>query len=156
MSKELSDKNKAVIDRLFINGFDRIEAWQSQFPKSQEKYAGVSCYQMLERANAKEYYTVKHEEFKQSFNIDKHIMVEKLLHQVDTFDAMIALAGKDNLTDDEADKLERLSNLIKGSDIMKAKDMICKLIDAYTPTKIEVTNKTYRVGFDLSDEDLEP
>tara|TARA_R110002167_G_scaffold54889_6_gene156388 strand:- start:1636 stop:2106 length:471 start_codon:yes stop_codon:yes gene_type:complete len=152
----LTDRNKAVIDRLFVNGFNRTEAWQSQYLDSQNKYAAISCYQMLEKVEAKDYYQVKHDEFKQTFNIDKHILVEKLLHQVDTFDAMIALAGKDNLSDNELDKLERLSSLIKGSDIMKAKDMICKLIDAYTPTKIEVTNQTFRVGFDLDEDDYEP
>lgn len=154
MSKELNDKNKLVIDRLFINGFDRTEAYQSQYPDSQDKYAPLSAYQMLAKPAAKEYYAIKHAEFKEIFDVDKHVMVDKLLKQVDTFDMMIALAAKDSLSSKESAKLERLTTLIKGSDIMKAKDMICKLIDAYTPIKVEIEHKTYSVGFDFSDAEI--
>ena len=154
MSKELSDKNKLVIDRLFVNGFDRSEAYASQYTDCQPQYRATSAYQMINRPLAQAYYQEKYEEFKQAFAIDKHIMVDKLLKQVETFDMMVVLAGKDSLTLKETEKLERLTALIKGSDIMKAKDMINKLIDAYTPLKIEVKTKTYNVGFDFSEAEI--
>jgi len=65
---------------------------------------------------------------------------------------MLALASKDKLTSLEEDKLERLSSILKGSDVMRAKDMICRIIGAYEPEKIEVTNKTWRVSFDDADD----
>ena len=66
---ELSDKNKLVIDRLFVNGFDRVEAYQSQYTDAQDKYAHISAYQLLRKPLAKAYYKVKHDEFKEAFNI---------------------------------------------------------------------------------------
>ena len=59
------------------------------------------------------------------------------------------------LTDKEIAKLARISELVKGSDIMKAKDMICRIIGAYEPDKIEVVDRTYKVGFDLGDSEPE-
>lgn len=145
---ELNDKNKEVIDRMFVNGFNRVEAWSSVYPTTQHKYISSSVHQMLVKPHAKEYYQLKHEEYKDALSVDKYVMVEKLLNQIDMFDAMILLASKDKLTITEEEKLERLTALVKGADIMKAKDMICKLIDAYTPIKVKVENVTYNVGFE--------
>lgn len=153
MSKELNDKNKAVIDRLFVNGFDRAEAWGSEYPNTQPKYIATSIYQMLSKDSAKKYYEVKHDEFKAAIKVDKHTMIDNLIRQIELFDNMLILASKDELTDLEYAKLERLKDLVKGSDIMKAKDMICKLVDAYAPVKIEVKEVTYNVGFDMSEDD---
>ena len=147
----ITDKNMAVIDRMFINGFDRIEAWNSVYTDVNQTHVSRSVYQMLNRKNSKEYYNIKYEEFKQAISVDKYTMIDNLIRQVETFDDIISLAAKEKLTDIELDKLDRLTSLIKGADIMKAKDMICKLIGAYEPAKIEVKEVTYTVGFSDSE-----
>ena len=68
---------------------------------------------------------------------------------------MTELSLKDSLTTREEEKLGRISELVKGSDIMKARDMICRIIGAYEPEKVEVSNTVYKVGFDLDVNDAE-
>jgi len=150
MSK-LNDQQKAAIDRLFINNFNRKEAYTFVYPEVKAKFAGQYMYQLLQNPEVQEYYASKYEEFKSVLNIDKHMMLDNLTNQISQFDDMVALAAKDDLTEDEEYRLKRLGWIIKGSDVMKAKDMICRIIGAYEPEKIEVSNKTWNVGFDSDD-----
>lgn len=153
MSKELNEMNKKAIDALFENGFNRTKAYMSVYKQSNKAHARTSMYQILRKPKAKEYYDLKYKEFRELLDVDKHQMLDKLTAQVDMFDTMIELASKDNLTALEEEKLDRLKDLVKGADVMKAKDMICKIIGAYEPEKIEVTEKTYSVGFDTGNFD---
>jgi len=81
-------------------------------------------------------------------DMDKHIMVDNLVSISHKYDDMLALACKDRLTANDEIRLERMASVLKGADAMKAKDMLCRIIGAYEPDKIEVTNKTWRVSFD--------
>ena len=147
---KLTDKNKAFINRLFLNGFNRQEAYQHIY-NCEEKYSTVSSYSVLQRKECKEYYATKWREFEQEFDINKKMMVSKLVHKIDIYDTMLYIATKDNPTDEELDKLERMKELIKGADVLKAQDMVCKLIGAYEPEKIEISEKVYKIGFDFDD-----
>jgi len=150
--KELNDKQRACIDRYFVNGFDRAEAYGFAYPDSNPETRNQSMYIMLNRDSVKEYHERKYEEFKSMISMDKHIMIDNLMRISNRYDDMVSLAGKDKLTALEEERLERLSGVLKGSDAMKAKDMICRIIGAYEPEKIEVTNKTWRVSFDDADD----
>lgn len=152
MSREINDAQRKCIDRLFVNGFNRQEAYGYAYPDSNPDLRGQSMYILLKRDSVKEYYDRKYEEFIALTDIDKHVMVDNLITMMRRYDDMLALASKDKLTSLEEEKLERLSSILKGSDVMKAKDMICKIIGAYEPEKIEVTNKTWRVSFDDADD----
>ena len=61
------------------------------------------------------------------------------------------IVTKDNPTEQEMDKLDRMKDIIKGADVLKAQDMVCKLIGAYEPEKIEISEKVYKIGFDFDD-----
>lgn len=148
---KISDKNKAFINRLFINGFNRREAYMSQYQNATETYAPVSAYHVLNKPECKDYYAKKWKEFEKEFNIDKKIMCSKLVHKIDLYDEMLYIATKDNPTEEELDKLDRMKEIIKGADILKAQDMVCKMIGAYEPEKIEISEKVYRIGFDFDD-----
>lgn len=149
---ELNKSQQAAIDRLFVNGFDRADAYAHGYPESKPESRSQSMYILLQKDYVKEYHARKYEEFKSMISMDKHMMIDNLTTMCRKFDDMIAIASKDKLTAKEEEKLERLSNVLKGSDVMKAKDMICRIIGAYEPEKIEVTNKTWNVSFDDADD----
>ncbi len=147
---KITDKNKAFINRLFINGFNRKEAYTAIYD-CKDKYNTVSSYILLKRPECKEYYAAKWQEFEQEFDINKKMIVSKLMHKINMYDEMLYIVTKDNPTEQELDKLERMKEIIKGADVLKAQDMVCKLIGAYEPEKIEISEKVYKIGFDFDD-----
>lgn len=153
--KEINANQAAAIDELFANGFNRTKAYLVAFPNCKPKYARASMQQLLAKPYIQDYYDVKYKEYQKILGVGKRQMVDSLKTQIEQYEDMLDLAMKPQLTASETEQLERMKEVIKGSDIMKAKDMICKIIGAYEPEKIEVTDKTYKVSFDLDSDDAE-
>ena len=152
---EMNDKQRMFVDEMFLNGFNRKKAYALIYPDCKEANIPSGVCQILRKPLVKEYYEKKYKEFRESLSIDKYQIIDGLRKQIELFDDMTELSLKDSLTQKEEEKLGRISELIKGSDIMKARDMICRIIGAYEPEKIEVANKVYKVGFDLDVDEAE-
>jgi len=147
MSKKISEKHKLVVDRMFINGFRKAEAYEHIYKSGNIKQARGSVWRMMQKEEVKEYYDNKYKEFEEALDIDKTKMLDGLIRQINLYDDLIDLAFKDNLTKVEEKKFNRLTDMFKLSDINKARDMINKIIGAYAPEKVEVDNKVWTVGF---------
>ena len=153
--KKINDKQKLVIDELFANGFNRKKAYLIGYPDTNEDFAQTNVQRLFTKDYIIDYYDEKYKQYQLMMGTDAFQMVENLKHQVEQYEDMLTLAIKPNPTAKDIELLERMKDVIKGSDIMKAKDMICKIIGAYEPTKIEVTDVTYKIGFDLDSDDAE-
>lgn len=152
---KLNDNQKSAIDHLFANGFNRQKAYLAAYPNCKPSLARSGMQQILAKDYVQAYYDIKYKEYQKIVGIDARQMVDSLKTQIEQYEDMLDLAIKPNLTAKEMELLERMKDVIKGSDIMKAKDMICKIIGAYEPERIEVTDKTFKVGFDLDADDAE-
>ena len=128
ISKKLTLQQKLAIDELFVNGFDRTKAYIVAYPKSKPSSALPAFNQLLKKDYIREYYNAKYEDFKEGLALEKYQILQSLKKQIDLFDSMIMLSLKDNLTESEELKLSRLKDIVKGSDIMKVRDMICKIL----------------------------
>ncbi len=155
MKAELNEAQKMAIDELFVNGFNRQKAYMRAYPDCIPKYARSGMQQILSKDYVQDYYDVKYKQYQKIVGIDARQMVDSLKTQIEQYEDMLDLAIKPNLTAKEVELLERMKDVIKGADIMRAKDMICKIIGAYEPEKIEITDKTYKIGFDLDADDAE-
>tara|TARA_R110000765_G_scaffold195232_1_gene300807 strand:+ start:1167 stop:1643 length:477 start_codon:yes stop_codon:yes gene_type:complete len=155
MDREINESQKHAIDELFLNGFNRKKAYAVAYPNCKEVNLTVGMFQIMKKQAVKDYYQQKHKEWREALGMDKYQIIDGLRKQIELFDDMQALSLKDELTDKEIAKLKRISELVKGSDIMKAKDMICRIIGAYEPEKVIVENTTYTVGFDMSSDEAE-
>ena len=152
---EMTDKQRMFVDEMFLNGFDRKKAYSLIFPDCKPANVPSGVCQILRKPLVKDYYNEKYKEFRELLSIDKFQIIDGLRKQIELYNDMVELSSKDSLTQKEEDKLGRLNELVKGSDIMKARDMICKIIGAYEPEVIKVETKTYKVGFDLDASDVE-
>ena len=152
---EIKDRQKIFVDEMFLNGFNRKQAYALAYPDCQEHNIAASVCQVMRKPLVKEYYASKYKEFQEILSIDKFQIIDGLRKQIDLYNDMVELSSRDSLTQKEEDKLGRLNDLVKGSDIMKCRDMICRIIGAYEPEVIKVENKTYKVGFDLDSEEVE-
>ena len=152
---EINDRQRMFVDELFLNGFNRVKAYSTVYPDCKGKSVAPAICQIMKKPHVKEYYNDKYKEFREILSIDKYQILDGLRRQIELFDNMTELSLKDSLTTREEEKLGRISELVKGSDIMKARDMICRIIGAYEPEKVEVSNTVYKVGFDLDVNDAE-
>ena len=152
---DINDRQRMFVDELFLNGFNRVKAYSTVYPDCKHSSITPAICQLMKKEHVKEYYNDKYKEFREILSIDKYQILDGLRRQIELFDNMTELSLKDSLTTREEEKLGRISELVKGSDIMKARDMICRIIGAYEPEKVEVSNTVYKVGFDLDVNDAE-
>ena len=167
-NKELNENGKIAIDALFSNGFDRPSAYGVAFPNSNPKARARSMYLLLRRPEAKKYYAEKFEEYKDLLSVDKFTLVASLIKQVEFFSEVMQMAENgcpipENDNDPETiaardewfARYGRMKDVISASDNNKAKEMIAKLIGAFEPEKIVIEEKTYNVGFDFDNDEIE-
>ena len=120
--------------------------WQV-YPDAKLNSARATVTKLIRQPDVKRYYESEMEYFREEVTISKEQILSGLESHINLFDSMITLALKDELTDIEAAKLKRLNDMMKASDIIKAKDMLCKITGAYAPEKVEVENIVYKVDF---------
>lgn len=147
----LKEAQRVAIDELFINGFNRVSAYMKAYPKAQERYARASMMALLKKQYIQVYYAERMKEFQNTIKLDKLQIVTSILNQVEQYERMVDLSLKEDITEEESDKINRFRWLVSGADIAKYRDMLCKLMGAYEPEKIEVKNKTFNIGFDVDD-----
>jgi len=145
--ERLSERQRTAIDELFINGFNRPAAYRKAYPNVQEKNARASMYILMKKSYVQLYYAERMKEFANTIKLDKMQMITGILNQIETYESMVELSLKDDITEKERDKVNRYKWLVNGADIAKYRDMLCKLIGAYEPEKIEIQEKTFKIGF---------
>ena len=153
--ERLNDKQREAIDELFVNGFNRPAAYMKAYPNVQEKNARASMYILMQKSYIQVYYAERMKEFSNTIKLDKLQMITGIINQIETYESMIQLSLKDDITEKERDKVNRYKWLVNGADIAKYRDMLCKLIGAYEPEKIEVQEKTFKIGFDIDADIIE-
>lgn len=134
---KLRDKHKLFVDRLFLNDFNRGEAYLSVYPNISPKYAAKMGYRLLQRQEVKDYYDYKLEEYKQKMNASKEKMIERKMKIENLFMEYLELIQKEKLTPKEEKKFGRMYQLFGRVDINKVSDIINKLQGNYEPEKHE-------------------
>lgn len=151
--QKLNKKQKAFVDRLFLNGFNQTQAYADIYNITNRDYAANAAARLMGKAWVKSYYEHKYAEYRKSLNIDKQKMIDMLMDELNLFSEMKALANKEKPTAAEESRLMRLSMLLKGSDAARTRDMINKLIGAYEPDRSEITHKMEQPLFSPLDEE---
>lgn len=141
------EKDRAIVNEYFTNGFNKELAYQMYNPDSKAQSFKLAAARYFSRKEIKSLVDEEAKKNAELVNIDKMVIINGLQNHIDLFDAMIALSLKDTLTDVEEAKFKRIKSIIKGADIMKSKDMLCKITGAYAPEKIEVTDVVYKIDF---------
>jgi len=147
MNGALKEEHRLVVDAIFKHKFDRVKAYKEIYPDCKTHSARTAVSLLMRRPEVKRYYEQEMDYFREEVTISKEQILSGLESHINLFDSMIALALKDELTPTEDKKLKRLNDMLKASDIIKAKDMLCKITGAYAPEKLEVEQITYNVNF---------
>lgn len=146
MEKVISDKHKAVVDELMVNGLKRKQAYESVY-NSTGLVSARSCYIMLQRPEVMDYMDVQRQELMKNVQMDKQGVVLKLMSHIEGFDDLCALASKDTLTEKEYMRFNRLEKMYSQAGSLKAFELIGKLTGLFEPEKIQIETVNYKVDF---------
>lgn len=154
---KLSERRKKFVDRLFFNNFNQSEAYTYAYEieNNDNEYPKKAGSRLMTFDDVKGYYNHKLALYRKKLDIDKNKMIDKLMTINNLYDEMLFIANKDEITEEEEDRLFRLTQLLKGSDAAKAKDMIIRMIGAYEPDKLDVTQQIYTIDFNDFEADNE-
>lgn len=154
--QKLNKKQKAFVDQLFLNGFNQTQAYVDIYQINNRDYAANAAARLIGKEWVKKYYEHKYTEYRKALDIDKQKMLDQLMEEINLFAEMKILANKEKLSATEESRLLRLSMLLKGSDINKARDMINRLQGNYEADKQEITHKMEQpLFYDPNDEPKE-
>lgn len=141
MEKKLTLKQKLFVDELFLNNQNQTEAYVRSYGVTNRKYADMAASRLMTNDNVKLYFEHKMAEFREKLDITKEKMIDRMMQLDNVYQQMVALAGRDDLSVKEQEKLERLQKVVKGSDVAKNRDMLNKLAWGYSAEKSEITHK---------------
>jgi hypothetical protein len=145
-TKKISDRHKAVVDELMVNGLNRKKAYESVY-KSTGLVSARSCYIMLQRPEVQEYFNEQRENLLSTVSMDKQGVVLKLMSHIEGFDDLTSLASQDKLSEQEYMKFNRLEKLYSQAGSLKAFELIGKLTGLFEPEKVQVEHIEYKVDF---------
>lgn len=138
--------HKAVIDEYFVNGFDRGKAFLKFYPNT--KQLSTCFYHMLSRSQAAAAYM---ELMWRWINTDlaqeRQEMIVRIKKLEDLYNQLTDLALKEDLTDKELKRFNRIKQVISASDLNKSRDMIIKMLGLYAPTEIKADVRSITVNY---------
>jgi len=152
---KINDKQKIFVDLQFDKGLSQTEAYVQSYGITNRIYANNGSCRLMTNPIVKAYYNHKYAEYRKGLDIDKQKMIDMLMDELNLFNEMKVLANKETLTAKEESRFIRLTMLLKASDANKTRDMINKLIGAYSPEKHDVTHNIWNVGFATPTEEKE-
>lgn len=144
--KKISEIHKNVIDEYFCNGMNRSKAY-AKYYETEGLVAARSFYKLLLHPEVAQYYKESQEALSNALAINKHSIVMNLAKDLEANDELTALALKDELTEAEQDKFDRLSKVLSQTGKVQTINTIAKIIGAFEPEKVQVEMVNYTVNF---------
>tara|TARA_R110002074_G_scaffold2181_1_gene12995 strand:+ start:140 stop:598 length:459 start_codon:yes stop_codon:yes gene_type:complete len=146
MKKTINDKHKAVVDEYFINGFNKIKAYESEY-EVKGTAASRGFYKMTLKEDVKDYFLSCQKDLAASIGLSKEVLVGTLSKDIESYHLFVDLANKDSLTEKEEKKFNRLKEVYSHNSKTKSLELIAKLLGLFEPEKIEVKSINYTVDF---------
>tara|TARA_R110002020_G_scaffold83616_4_gene207806 strand:- start:250 stop:699 length:450 start_codon:yes stop_codon:yes gene_type:complete len=146
MRKSISEKHKTVVDEYFLNGFNKQQAYGSQY-EVEGVAASRGFYKMCLRPEVKDYFLESQKDLAASVGLSKEVLVGTLAKDIESYQQFVDLANQDNLTEQQEKKFNRLKEVYSHNSKIKSLEVIAKLLGLFEPEKIEVKAINYTVDF---------
>lgn len=146
MKKTISDKHKAVVDEYFSNGFNKLQAYKTHYAV-EGNAASRGFYKMCLKPEVKEYFLASQKDLAASVGLSKEVLVGSLSRDIEAYQQFVDLANKDDLTEREEKKFNRLKEIYSHNSKIKSLETIAKLLGLFEPEKVEVKQVNYTVDF---------
>ena len=146
MKKTISDKHKAVVDEYFVNGFNKLQAYKTHY-QVDGNVASRGFYKMCLKPEVKDYFMSCQKDLAASIGLSKEVLVGSLAKDIESYQQFVDLANKDQLTEQEEKKFNRLKEIYNHNSKIKSLEVIAKLLGLFEPEKVEVKQINYTVDF---------
>lgn len=153
---KLSVKQKKFADTYARTGIPG-QSYKLAFGQNNMKYANVCAHKFLNDPRYKhvqDYLAHTRNQIEKKYNFNKESLIRDLLDIKSKYQDLYDLGAMDHLNDREQDKFDRLTTLLKGSDITRTNDQLAKLMGAYEPEKVEIKHE-WTISFGEPDDPLD-
>lgn len=142
MKEETKNKYIALAEEWLHNGEHGTNAYQRFYPDASKQTAGVNSYQILNLPEIKEYIEKRRVEMRAEaehrHGVTRYSLIDDQKKKKLMMNALYELANKEDLDPKELERFERLSSLIKTSDINKADEILIKMLGLFDAEKIDI------------------
>ena len=154
-TKKLTPKQKLFIDEYIATG-DLGKSYHKIYNMENLGYCYRAAWGMMNKhqySHVQQYYQSEAERIAKKYEYGKEKLVRDLLELKKQFDEMLKLANQKDLAAEDEIRYNRLTSLLKGSDLTKINDQLSKLLGFYEPEKLDVKNTSWNISFGEDSDD---
>ena len=151
MSKKLTPKQRKFAEE-YVNTGNASEAYRRAYDVSEttsNDVIKVKASELLKNGNIS--VTVKELQIKEaeSFQITRKEVAEGYFKMIKSWEYLMDLAAKENLSKEQKAKFYLLKEMVKGSDYRGAYDSIAKMFGLNAPDKQEIEQTVHNININI-------
>ena len=151
MTKKLTPKQRKFAEE-YVNTGNASEAYRRAYDVAEttsNNVIKVKASELLKNGNIS--VTVKELQKKEaeSFQITRKEVAEGYFKMIKSWEYLMDLAAKENLTKDQKAKFYLLKEMVKGSDYRGAYDSIAKMFGLNAPDKQEIEQTVHNININI-------
>jgi hypothetical protein len=161
-TNKISAKEKKIVELHKLEGLSKVDAYCSVMKRPKVEIPGVKNDRLYKDAS-RFFESPKVIDYSISLDLDlakrvevkKDDIINELTDIVKTYQFLLSIALKDDLSEQEIEKFNRLKSIIGTKDKLKALEMLAKLL-GFTEDTTNIQVNVYRAnfgGFDETNED---
>ena len=151
MSKKLTPKQRKFAEE-YVNTGNASEAYRRAYDVSKttsNDVIKVKASELLKNGNVS--VTVKELQIQQAnkYEITRQEVAEGYFKMIKSWEYLMDLASKENLTKEQKSKFYLLKEMVKGSDYRGAYDSIAKMFGLNAPDKQEIEQTVHNININI-------
>jgi phage terminase small subunit len=151
MTKKLTPKQRKFAEE-YVNTGNASEAYRRAYDVSQttsNDVIAVKASELLSNGNISVRVSELQKKESESFQITRKEVAEGYFKMIKSWEYLMDLAAKENLTKDQKAKFYLLKEMVKGSDYRGAYDSIAKMFGLNAPDKQEIEQTVHNININI-------
>jgi hypothetical protein len=151
MTKKLTPKQRKFAEE-YVNTGNASEAYRRAYDVSKttsNDVIAVKASELLKNGNISVRVKELQKKEAESFQITRKEVAEGYFKMIKSWEYLMDLAAKENLTKDQKAKFYLLKEMVKGSDYRGAYDSIAKMFGLNAPDKQEIDQTVHNININI-------
>ena len=151
MTKKLTPKQRKFAEE-YVNTGNASEAYRRAYDVSEttsNDVIAVKASELLSNGNISVRVSELQKKEAESFQITRKEVAEGYFKMIKSWEYLMDLAAKENLTKDQKAKFYLLKEMVKGSDYRGAYDSIAKMFGLNAPDKQEIESTVHNININI-------
>lgn len=151
MTKKLTPKQRKFAEE-YVNTGNASEAYRRAYDVAKttsNEVIAVKASELLKNGNISVRVSELQKKEAESFQITRKEVAEGYFKMIKSWEYLMDLAAKENLTKDQKAKFYLLKEMVKGSDYRGAYDSIAKMFGLNAPDKQEIEQTVHNININI-------